>query len=69
MEVLAAFISCRALRLGAPLRGAVYGLTLVIAVPLAWMAGQTVSAVFVGGVAVLGKGLEVLATRRTDRGR
>jgi hypothetical protein len=55
-------------RLGAPLRGTVYGFARVIAAPLAWMAGQTLSAVFMVGVAVLGISLELLATRRTDHG-
>jgi hypothetical protein len=59
----------RAVRLGAPLRGVVYGFALVIAAPVAWAADQTAAAVFVEGVAVLGIGLEAVASRRRDHGR
>jgi hypothetical protein len=57
------------LQLGASLRGAVYAFALIVAAPVAWSAGQTVAAAFIGGVAILGIGLEVLATRRSDDGR
>jgi hypothetical protein len=56
-------------QLGASLRGVVYGFALVIAASVAWSAGQTVAAVFIGGVAILGIGLEVVATQREDHGR
>jgi hypothetical protein len=56
-------------QLGASLRGVVYGFAMVIAAPVAWSAGQTVAAVFIGGVAILGIGLEVVATHRADHGR
>jgi hypothetical protein len=55
------------LQLGATLRGVVYGFALMIASPFAWSAGQTVAALFIGGVAVLGMGLEVLATQQGDQ--
>ena len=53
-----------AVRLGAPLRGVVYGLALVVAVPLAWSAGNKLPAVVMAGAVVIGIGLEVLPIRR-----
>ena len=52
------------MRLGAPLRGVVFGLALVAGVPLAWSAGHTLAAIFVGGIAIFGICLEALNVRR-----
>ena len=54
----------QALRLDAPLRGVIYGLALVVAVPLAWSAGKVLSALVIGGIAVVGIGLEVFQKGR-----
>jgi hypothetical protein len=52
------------MRLSAPVRGAIYGLALVVAVPLAWTGGQSKGALLLGGVAVFGMLLELVAVRR-----
>lgn len=52
------------MRLDAPLRGVIYGLALVVAVPLAWSAGKVLSALVIGGIAVVGIGLEVFQKGR-----
>lgn len=52
------------MRLGAPLRGVVYGLALIVAVPLAWQAGQQKAALSIGAVALFGIGLEAVRTGR-----
>jgi hypothetical protein len=57
------------MQLGASLRGVVYGFALIVAAPLAWTTGQTVAAIFIGGVAGLGIGLEFMATRKSEHGR
>ena len=52
------------MRLGAPIRGVVYGLALVVGVPLAWTAGDEKAALFIGAVALFGIGLEAMSTVR-----
>jgi hypothetical protein len=54
-------------RLGAPVRGVVYGLAVVMAVPLAWSAGNKLAAILIGGVALFGIGLEALVIWRKGR--
>ena len=50
----------RDLLLDSPLRGTIYGVALIVAVPLAWQAGQPLPAVFIGGISVLGMAFEVI---------
>jgi hypothetical protein len=52
-------------RLGAPIRGVVYGLALIVGAPITWQAGQQKAAVFIGAVAIFGIGLE--AVRSSQR--
>ncbi len=51
------------MRLGAPVRGAIYGLAQIVGVPLAWMAGKWPAALLIGVASICGMGLEVLADR------
>jgi hypothetical protein len=39
------------MRLGAPLRGVVYGFALIVAAPVAWQSGEQKAALFMGAVA------------------
>jgi hypothetical protein len=58
-----------AVKLGAPIRGAIYGLALILGVPLAASAGKTVIAVVIAVVTLCCIGLETAMGRRKDRGR
>jgi hypothetical protein len=51
-------------RLGAPVRGVVYGLALIVAAPVAWQAGNYKAALIIGAVALFGIGLEAVRTGR-----
>jgi hypothetical protein len=50
-------------RLG-PVRGVLYAVTLIVAVPLAWQAGEQKAALFIGAVALFGIGVEAMSTVR-----
>ena len=56
------------MRLGAPLRGLAYGIGVVVGVPLSWTAGKPLAAVIIGGIAIVGMGLEVAAISRRRNG-
>jgi hypothetical protein len=47
----------------------VYGVALIVAVPLAWTAGRQLIALFIDGVVVVSIGLEAVMHVRGDQGR
>ncbi|HEY8761222.1 MAG TPA: hypothetical protein VIP52_09975 [Candidatus Dormibacteraeota bacterium] len=65
----ASWLQTGVLRLGASLRGVVYGFALMFAVPLAWTGGKGLAAVFIGAVALFGIAMEAVIYSRKDPGR